>query len=82
MPITVDENTSGIATYYLPDGMDPWAPAVIVMTPDHTTAKAFSHSVTGLQWRAVADRNKIGLVFIEPENGGTWNLTLNPDGPG
>ena len=80
VPITVDENTSGIATYYLPDGMDPWAPAVIVMTPDHTTAKAFSHSVTGLQWRAVADRNKIGLVFIEPENGGTWNLTLSPDG--
>ena len=25
VPVTVDENTTGVATYYLPDGMDPWA---------------------------------------------------------
>ena len=80
VPVTVDENTTGVATYYLPDGMDPWAPAVIIMTPDHTTAKAFSNSLTGLQWRAVADKNKIGLAFVEPENGGTWNLTLSEAG--
>ena len=58
--------------------MSPWAPAVIVMTPDHTTAKSFSNSITGLQWRAVADQNKIGVAFVEPENGGTWNLALDP----
>lgn len=80
VPVTVDENTTGVAIYYLPDGMDPWAPAVIIMTPDHTTAKAFSNSLTGLQWRAVADKNKIGLAFVEPENGGTWNLTLSEAG--
>ena len=77
--IEVDENTKGTASYYLPDGMDPWAPAVIVLTPDHTTAKAFSNSATGLQWRAVADKNKIGVVFLEPENGGTWNVNLRAD---
>ena len=79
IPLNGDE-AAGIATYYLPDGMDPWAPAVIIMTPDHTTAKAFSNSVTGLQWRAVADRNKIGLAFVEPEDGGEWNLDLSADG--
>lgn len=78
VPITVNESTTGIATYYLPDGMSPWAPAVIVMTPDHTTAEAFSTSITGLQWRAVAEQNKIGVAFVEPENGGTWNLSLDP----
>lgn len=78
--ITVDENNKGVASYYLPDGMGPWAPAVIVLTPDHTTAKAFSNSSTGRQWRAVADKNKIGVVFFEPENGGTWNLTLSENG--
>lgn len=78
VPVEVNENTKGIATYYLPDGMSPWAPAVIVMTPDHTTAKEFSNSITGLQWRAVADQNKIGVAFVEPENGGTWNLSLDP----
>ena len=79
IPLNGDE-AAGIATYYLPDGMDPWAPAVIIMTPDHTTAKAFSNSVTGLQWRAVADRNKIGLAFVEPEDGGEWNLDLSAVG--
>lgn len=78
--ITVDDSNKGVASYYLPDGMDPWAPAVIVLTPDHTTAKAFSNSSVGKKWRAVADENKIGVVFFEPENGGTWNLTLSEDG--
>ena len=78
VPVEVNENTKGIATYYLPDGMSPWAPAVIVMTPDHTTAKEFSNSITGLQWRAVADQNKWTVAFVEPENGGTWNLSLDP----
>jgi polyhydroxybutyrate depolymerase len=41
IPITVDENTSGVATYYLPRGMDPWAPAVIVLTPDKHNRQEF-----------------------------------------
>ena len=26
----------------------------------------------------LADQNKIGVAFVEPENGGTWNLSLDP----
>ena len=80
IPITVDENTSGVATYYLPRGMDPWAPAVIVLTPDNTTAKSFSGTKTGLAWRAVADENKIAVAFLGPQDGENWNLSLSADG--
>ena len=80
VPVTVNNETTGTATYYLPDGMDPWAPAAIIMTPDHTTAKAFSASATGLLWRAVAQKNRIGIAFIGPKDGGTWNLNLRADG--
>ena len=34
--VMVGGQNVGAATYYLPDGMDPWAPAVIVLTPDNT----------------------------------------------
>lgn len=80
VPITVSEDCTGIATYYLPDGMSPWAPGVIVMTPDHTTAEEFSQSEIGVQWCQVADENKIGVAFVEPENGGEWNLELDKNG--
>ena len=69
--VMVDGQNVGTATYYLPDGMDPWAPAVIVLTPDNTTAKAFSGSVTGRMWRTVACKNKIAVAFFGPENGGS-----------
>lgn len=80
VPVTVNNEITGTATYYLPDGMDPWAPAAIIMTPDHTTAKAFSTSATGRLWRAVAQKNHIGIAFIGPKDGGTWNLDLRADG--
>ena len=80
VPITVDEDTTGVASYYLPEGMDPWAPAVIVLTPDNTTARAFSGSETGKAWQAVADENKIAVAFLEPQDGKTWNLDLSEDG--
>ena len=80
VPVTVNDETVASATYYLPDGMDPWAPAAIIMTPDHTTAKAFSNSATGLLWRTVAQKNRIGIAFIGPKDGGTWNLALHADG--
>ena len=80
VPVTLNGETAGTAVYYLPDGMDPWAPAAIILTPDHTTAKAFANSVTGRLWRAVAQKNRIGIAFFEPENGGVWNLTLRPEG--
>lgn len=77
--IDVDEDTKGIASYYLPDGLNPWAPAAIIMTPDNTTAEKFSNSLIGLAWRQVADKNKVALAFVEPENGGKWNLSLSED---
>ena len=80
VPITVNGETAGLATYYLPDGMDPWAPAAIIMTPDHTTAKKFANSATGLLWRTVAQKNRIGIAFMEPKDGGTWNLSLDAGG--
>lgn len=70
--ITVEEDT-GLATYYLPEGLQPWANAVIVLTPDNTTAEAFAATEIGEQWKAVADANKIGLAFLAPVDG-TWNL--------
>ena len=69
VPVTLNGETAGTAVYYLPDGMDPWAPAAIILTPDHTTAKAFANSLTGRLWRAVAQKNRIGIAFFEPENG-------------
>ncbi|MEQ2455859.1 alpha/beta hydrolase family esterase [Flavonifractor hominis] len=77
--ITAGDET-GTATYYLPEGMQPWTPAVIILTPNNTTAAEFAESETGLAWRAVADANKIGLAFLEPADGKTWNLTLSEDG--
>ena len=78
--VMVGGQNVGAATYYLPDGMDPWAPAVIVLTPDNTTARAFSGSVTGRMWRTVACKNKIAVAFFGPENGGSWNLSLSSAG--
>ena len=46
--ITAGEDT-GLATYYLPEGMTPWAQATIVLTPDGITAEAFAATETGAQ---------------------------------
>ena len=70
--ITVEEDT-GIATYYLPKGLQPWANAAIVLTPDNTTAEAFAASETGEQWKAVAEANMMAVAFLAPVDG-TWNL--------
>lgn len=72
--ITVGEDT-GLATYYLPEGMTPWAKATIVLTPDNTTAEAFASTEIGEQWKAVAEENKAAVVFLAPVDG-TWNLDL------
>lgn len=70
--ITVEADT-GYATYYLPEGLQPWTPAVIVLTPDNTTAAEFADGEIGMQWKAVADANMIGVAFLAPVDG-TWNL--------
>jgi len=70
--ITVEEDT-GLATYYLPKGLQPWANAAIILTPDNTTAEAFAASETGEQWKAVAEANMMAVAFLAPVDG-TWNL--------
>jgi len=70
--IAVEADT-GLATYYLPDGLNPWANAVIVLTPDNTTAEAFADSEIGEQWKALCDANKMAVAFLAPVDG-TWNL--------
>ena len=70
--ITVEADT-GLATYYLPEGLQSWANAVIVLTPDNTTAEAFADTETGMQWKALCDANKMAVAFLAPVDG-TWNL--------
>jgi len=70
--ITVEADT-GLATYYLPEGLQPWANAVIVLTPDNTTAEAFAASEIGAQWKALCDANMMAAAFLAPVDG-TWNL--------
>ncbi|MBQ9740227.1 MAG: hypothetical protein IJV91_04715, partial [Kiritimatiellae bacterium] len=72
--ITAGEDT-GLATYYLPEGMTPWAQATIVLTPDGITAEAFAATSVGEEWKALADELKIAVVFLAPVDG-TWNLDL------
>ncbi|MBR5559881.1 MAG: poly(3-hydroxybutyrate) depolymerase [Clostridia bacterium] len=72
--IAAGEDTA-LATYYLPDGLTPWAQATIVLTPDNTTAEAFADTEIGEQWKALADELKIGVAFLAPIDG-TWNLDL------
>lgn len=76
--ITAGEDT-GYATYYLTEGLQPWAQAVLILTPDGTTAEEFAASEIGEQWKAVADEHKIGVTFLAPVNG-SWNLALDPAG--
>lgn len=70
--IAVEADT-GFATYYLPKGLQPWANAVIVLTPDNTTAEAFADTEIGMQWKALCDENKMAAAFLAPVDG-TWNL--------
>ena len=79
IPVTLGD-TVGTATYYVPEGMQPYASVVIVLTPDGTTAKEFAESETGLAWRSVADTDKIAVVFFGPDGGKSWNLTMAEDG--
>ena len=77
--IAVDEDT-GYSTYYLPEGLQPWAQAVIVLTPDGTTAAEFAAGEIGEQWKALADEYKIAVTFLAPVDG-SWNLALDPERP-
>lgn len=63
---------------YVPASQQPWKPGVIILTPNGTTAKAFALSELGRQWMAAADAYDFNLGFMEPANGGKWNITGDP----
>ncbi len=67
----------GESVIYLPKGLQPWTPAVIILTPNHTTAIQFAESKDGQEWKKVADANLIALAFLCPHNGEKWNLNCN-----
>ena len=60
---------------YIPKGLQPWRRTVMVLTPNNTTARAFSHSTIGEAWIAIADKYSVAIAFYEPQDGLTWNLT-------
>ncbi len=56
----------------------------LILTPDGMTAEEFAHSETGMEWIGLADSDDdpFAVAFVEPENGGTWNLSQTPDNAG
>ena len=72
---TGSEASPGQYTVFLPESLEQCAPGVMIAVPDQTTAEAFSESEVGRQWQAVCEKFGIAAVFVEPLNGGTWNLS-------
>lgn len=62
---------------YVPATQQPWKPGVIILTPNGTTAKEFALSKLGRQWMATADKYEFNLGFMEPAQGGKWNISFD-----
>lgn len=69
----------GSYTVYISSDFEPCSGAVLLLTPDDTTAKEFYESDIGQAWKSVIDRDGLALVVAEPENGGTWNTDDSAD---
>ncbi len=67
------EDIPGSYSVYVPENFEYCSPAVLILTPDGITSKAWLDGETGKAWQAAADSNAISLVVAEPE-GGSWNL--------
>ena len=78
--VMVDGQNVGTVTHTCPTACIPWAPAVIVLTPDNTTARAFSGSVTGRRWRTVACKNKIAVAFLVLKTAAAGTFSLSAAG--
>lgn len=67
-------NAKGVIySVYVPEGQYPWAPGVIILTPNNTTAKEFALSEKGRTWMSLADKYKFSFGIVEPEKG-KWNI--------
>lgn len=67
---------------YIPADFQVKSSVYVVLTPDNTTAYDFARSEVGMQWIDLADSDEdpFAVVFVEPQDGGTWNTTAAPDG--
>ena len=70
---------TGNYSVYVPDNFEYCSPAVLLLTPNGTTAKDWLDSELGKRWISVADNNAISLVVAEPESG-KWNLQDDSSG--
>lgn len=70
---------TGNYSVYVPDNFEYCSPAVLLLTPNGTTAKDWLDSELGKRWISVADNNAISLVVVEPESG-KWNLQDDSSG--
>lgn len=64
---------------FIPETGQPKIPAIIIFTPNDTTAAEFARTEIGKSW--IEQANSTGdfaVVFAEPFNGGKWNLDLKP----
>lgn len=64
----------GRYSVYLPETLEQCVTGVMIAVPDGTTAEAFAEGEIGLQWQAVCEKYAMAAVFVEPMDGGQWNL--------
>ena len=75
-------NSDGLVgqySVYIPENFEPCTDGVMILTPDGMTAKSFVESEEGQAWKALSDELGIATVYVEPQNGQTWNLDLSDD---
>ena len=67
---------------YIPDDLQPKSSVYMILIPDGMTADEFTASDTGQSWMKAADDSDdpFAVAFIEPENGGEWNIACLADG--
>ncbi len=69
----------GQYSVYIPENFEPCTDGVMILTPDGMTAKSFVESEEGQAWKALSDELGIATVYVEPQDGQTWNLDLSDD---
>lgn len=73
----VSDKVNGTYSVYIPAALQPWRPVVIILPPDHISAKDFAAGKTGSQWIAAAEKYQFAAAFLQSD--GTWNLEGTED---
>lgn len=71
---------TGAYSVYLPESLEQCVDGVMIAVPGGTTAEEFMDSETGQSWQATAEDFGIALAFVEPQDGGDWNIERSEDG--